>query len=77
MTQTIEAVYEDGVLKPVRPLDLPEHQPLSITIHVFPRETSEEALKLWEQVYSDLTPEEIAEMEAITLDRLNFMRQGE
>jgi len=77
MTQTIEAVYEEGVLKPLQPLDLPEHQPVSITIHVHPAETSEAALTSWEQVYQGLTPEEIAEVEAIALDRHNFMRQGE
>jgi predicted DNA-binding antitoxin AbrB/MazE fold protein len=77
MTQTIEAIYEEGVLKPLQPLDLPEHQPVSITIHVSPSETPEEALKSWEQVYEGLTPEEIAEVEAMALDRHNFMRQGE
>ena len=76
ITQTIEAIYEDGVLKPLQPLDLPEHQPVSITIHGPSGETSEDAQKLWEQVYAGLTPEEIAEVEAIALDRRSFMRQG-
>jgi predicted DNA-binding antitoxin AbrB/MazE fold protein len=74
MTQTIEAVYEDGVLKPLRPLSLPQHQPVSIIIHVPVAETSEDALALWEQVYAGLTPDEIAQVEAIALDRHNIRK---
>jgi predicted DNA-binding antitoxin AbrB/MazE fold protein len=32
MTQTITATFEDGVLKPTQPLDLPEHTQVQITI---------------------------------------------
>ena len=32
MTLTVEAVYEDGVLKPSRSLPLKEHEKVSITI---------------------------------------------
>lgn len=33
MSLTVEAVYEDGVLKPAQPLLLNEHQKVQITIH--------------------------------------------
>lgn len=32
MALTIEAVYENGVLKPIRPLSLREHQQVRITV---------------------------------------------
>jgi predicted DNA-binding antitoxin AbrB/MazE fold protein len=32
MTLTVEAVYENGVLKPVQPLPLPEHAQVRVTI---------------------------------------------
>ena len=32
MPQTIRAIYEDGVLKPLARLDIPEHRMLEITI---------------------------------------------
>lgn len=32
MRKTIEAVYEKGVIKPVKPLSLPESQKLRVTI---------------------------------------------
>jgi predicted DNA-binding antitoxin AbrB/MazE fold protein len=34
MNLTIEAVYENGVLKPARPLPLKEHETVRITIEV-------------------------------------------
>ena len=34
--QTIIAIYEDGVLKPTEPLDLPEHAEVRLTIEVLP-----------------------------------------
>jgi predicted DNA-binding antitoxin AbrB/MazE fold protein len=33
MTLTIEAIYENGVLKPVQPLPLKEHEQVRVTIH--------------------------------------------
>ena len=33
MAITVEAVYEDGVLKPVQPLPLAEHEKVQVTIH--------------------------------------------
>lgn len=36
MSQTITAIYEDGVLKPTEPLDLKEHEEVSVTITPVP-----------------------------------------
>ncbi len=75
MTQKVEAIYEDGVLKPLQPLTLAEHQRVKVTIDELPAaESSEEMLKAWGQVYEGFSDEEIAELEAIILDRSNFMR---
>lgn len=32
VTRTITAIFEDGVLKPTQPLDLPEHAQVRLTI---------------------------------------------
>ncbi len=32
MTLTVQAIYENGVLKPVRPLPLKEHEQVQITV---------------------------------------------
>jgi predicted DNA-binding antitoxin AbrB/MazE fold protein len=33
MALTVEAVYENGVLKPAQPLPLKEHEQVQITVH--------------------------------------------
>jgi len=33
MSITVEATYENGVLKPARPLPLKEHEQVQITVH--------------------------------------------
>lgn len=33
MTVTVDAVYQDGVLKPVQPLPLEENESVRVTIH--------------------------------------------
>lgn len=33
MSLDVEATYEDGVLKPARPLPLREHQTVRVTVH--------------------------------------------
>jgi hypothetical protein len=32
MALTVEAVYEDGVFRPVQPLPLPEHEKVQLTV---------------------------------------------
>jgi predicted DNA-binding antitoxin AbrB/MazE fold protein len=34
MAIIVEATYEDGVLKPNKPLPLPEHAKVQVTVHV-------------------------------------------
>ncbi len=34
MNQTTTAIYENGLLRPVVPRDLPEHSEVEITIHI-------------------------------------------
>jgi predicted DNA-binding antitoxin AbrB/MazE fold protein len=33
MTKRVEAIYEDGVLKPLEPVNLPEHQRVTVTLN--------------------------------------------
>jgi predicted DNA-binding antitoxin AbrB/MazE fold protein len=32
MRQTVEAIYENGVLQPLEPLNLPDHERVSVTV---------------------------------------------
>jgi len=42
MTTRIEAIYEQGVLRPVEPLALPEHERVTITLEGFDDEVDHE-----------------------------------
>jgi predicted DNA-binding antitoxin AbrB/MazE fold protein len=75
MARVIEAIYENGTLKPLETLDLPEHQRVRITIHEPIVESPDETLEAWHQVYKGCAAEDIAHIEAIALDRSHFMRQ--
>lgn len=72
MDKIIEAVYRNGVLEPLEPLDLPEDQHVTITIHLPASEEPEEALEAWHRVYAGLSEEEVAEVEHIARDRSRF-----
>jgi predicted DNA-binding antitoxin AbrB/MazE fold protein len=76
MERVVEAVYENGVLTPLEPLNLPEHLRVQITIQIPSAETPEDALQAWRQVYERLTEEDASAVECIALDRRKFMRQG-
>ena len=59
MAFTVEAVYENGVLKPAEPLPLKEHEKVSVTVEpVRP--------PVWEQILAraDAPPEELAKVPA-------------
>ena len=75
MESIFEAIYEDGVLKPLEPLKLPEHQRVTITIQALLIENPDQELESWHQVYSELSDQEIKEIESIALDRSHFMAQ--
>jgi len=75
MDRVVEAIYEQGTLKLLEALDLPEHQRVRITIHEVSPESPDAMLDAWHQVYAGLTDEEIAQIETLSLDRRHFMRQ--
>jgi predicted DNA-binding antitoxin AbrB/MazE fold protein len=73
MDRIIEVIYEGGVLRPLESLDLPDHQRVTITLHLPPVEDPDAELAAWQGVYSGLSAQEIDEVEAIALDRSHFM----
>ena len=75
MTRTLEAVYEGGVLKPLEDPGLEEHQRVFLEIRTEPQEAIASTLEAWQQVYEGLSEQEIAEVEAIALDRGHFSRE--
>lgn len=77
MSRVVEAVYEDGALKPLEDLGLDEHQRVEIVLRILSKPEAGSQLSAWQAVYEGMTPSEIDEVEAIALDRSGFMKPAE
>ncbi len=71
--QTIEAVYQNGMFKPLKPMseEIEEGETVEIIIKE-KRLSPDEMLELAGKVYEGLAEEDINEIERIALDRSNF-----
>jgi len=76
VTRSLQAIYEGGVLRPLEDPGLEEHQRVHIEIQIEPQPGASAALEAWHRVYEGLSDNEIAEVEAITLDRGHFFREA-
>jgi len=77
MPQTIDAVFEDGAFRPVRPEQVLATNGQLVTLVVQSPAISElddlpEPLRLAARVYEGLSEEEIQDIEKVVLDRTNF-----
>ena len=75
MKQTIDAVYENGVFRPLTPPDVPDGQRVQIVVEPSPA-NHVDPVELAGQVYDGLSEDEIDEIERIALDRTNFSRNS-
>ncbi len=73
MPKTVEAIFEDGVLKPISPLNISEHKKVKLVIEDECVEPFD-VLSLASMVYNGLSPEDIEEIEKLALDRSRFTR---
>ncbi len=72
MTQTLEAVFENGIFRPLTTVNLSIHEGQPVRLVVEPIEDTTDALKLAQQVYAGLTQPQIDEIEQIALNRKDF-----
>ena len=80
MQLTLDAVFEDGVLKPLETLNLPEHQRVRITLTPLTQRGSgagEREIAAWLAVYDGLSVDDVEEVEAIALQRSRLSRSQE
>jgi predicted DNA-binding antitoxin AbrB/MazE fold protein len=75
MTRTIEAIFEEGVFKPVSPIDISEHKKVTLIIKDETEEPSD-VLSLVSMVYNGLSSEDINDVEKIAFDRSRFSRNS-
>lgn len=75
MRQTIKARYHDGVLQPLEPLTLANDAEVQVTVETGTAVSVEDILQRAARVYQGFTAEEVAQVEAIALDRQHFFRE--
>ena len=71
--QTIEAIYQNGMFKPLNPVpeEITEGEKVEITIKD-KKLSPEEMLELAGKIYEGLSEEDVEEIERIALNRTNF-----
>ncbi len=67
MKSKVEAIFEDGLFKPVERPEIPEGEHVQLTVETFVGREHEDPLELAARVYQGLRPEEIDEIEGIAL----------
>ena len=70
--QNFEAVFENGVLRPLANLQLREGESVKLTVENDSTLTTEEMLQLAAQVYEGLSEQDIEEVEQIACERSDF-----
>lgn len=70
----VEAIYEQGLLRPLSPLALREGTRISLVVESV--EKNEDILALAFSVYEGLSEEEIQGVEQIALERKDFFGEG-
>jgi len=73
MARTVEAIFEEGVFKPLSPLNISEHKRIKLIIEDESEEPSD-ILSLASMVYNGFSPEDIVDIEKVVLDRTHFSR---
>ena len=72
MKQTMDAVYENGVFRPLNPPKLSEGQHVRIVIETSFEESFEDLLELAAKVYEGLSDDDIDSIEKIAHGRRDF-----
>lgn len=77
MGQTIEAIYKEGALHPLQPLEgLEENVHVRVTIEPLTEPELEAILELAFATYEGLTDEQIAAIEAARFDQEHFFHRS-
>lgn len=76
MTQTVDAVYQNGSFRLLRPKDVPLREGQNVRITIDAEESNGEILALAANVYEGLSQDKIAEIEDVALDRDTFFGES-
>lgn len=73
MKQAVDAIYEKGVFKPLKKPTIADGQYVRLIVETYAEMSAKDMLELATEVYKGLSDEEVREIEAIALDRSNFL----
>ncbi|ABU57768.1 MULTISPECIES: hypothetical protein [Roseiflexus] len=71
-TEPLEAIFEHGSFRLVRPPNIPLREGQRVRLVVETEESPDTILALAANVYAGLSPQDITEVEQIALQRQNF-----
>jgi len=72
MKQTLEAVYENGVFKPLSPPEIANGQQVRLMIESLSQSSPDDLLELAAQIYQGFSEKDLEEIESISLNRPDF-----
>lgn len=72
MKQTLEAVYENGVFKPLSSPEIPNGQQVRLMIEPLSQSSPDDLLELAAQIYQGFSEKDLEEIESISLNRRDF-----
>jgi len=75
MTQTVEAIYQNGSFRLIRPNNVPLREGQNVRLTIESTEDGDDALALAGEVYEGLSEDEIDEIEQIARDRTDFFHR--
>ena len=74
MTKTFRAIYQNGALRPLDPLDLPNEKEVLVEIREVESSVPNRVLQVWTSLLDGMGENDRTELEGIFLDRSNFGR---
>jgi predicted DNA-binding antitoxin AbrB/MazE fold protein len=72
--ETLEAIFEDGVFRPVQRPGIADGERVRLTVESVGKPTAEDVLKLAARVYEGLSPKDIGDIEEMARRRPFFAR---
>jgi predicted DNA-binding antitoxin AbrB/MazE fold protein len=72
MKQILDAIYENGVFRPLKNIDISEGQSVRLIVETTSSPNPDALLNLAARVYEDLSDEDIQDIEDMARDRRHF-----
>jgi predicted DNA-binding antitoxin AbrB/MazE fold protein len=72
MVETVDAIYENGIFKPLKDIHISSGQKVKLIIEIDDEESVKDILKSATDVYDGLSDDDISDIEKIAFNRNEF-----